>query len=74
VRPRASLAGLRVTVAALIIWGMKDTAFRPINLPAGKGGCRALPSCGCRQPVTGHRSHEESPSELVAAIRGFLEG
>jgi haloalkane dehalogenase len=55
---------------ALIIWGMKDTAFRPHQL--ARWETRLPRAAVVRLPAAGHWPHEEAPREVVEAIRGFL--
>ena len=53
-----------------IIWGLKDTAFRPHVLARWK---KELPDAGVLSLDTaGHWPHEEAPSEVAEAIAGFL--
>ncbi|HSA55449.1 MAG TPA: alpha/beta fold hydrolase [Gemmatimonadaceae bacterium] len=57
-------------IPTLIVWGMKDTAFRPNQLDRWK---RALPEARIVQIAeAGHWPHEEAPSEVAAAIDSFL--
>ena len=54
-------------VPALIVWGMKDTAFQPHQLERWK---RTLPHASVVEIAdAGHWPHEEAPDEVVAAIR-----
>lgn len=57
-------------IPTLIVWGLKDSAFRPNQLDRWK---RVLPHA---QVVTiadaGHWPHEEAPSEVADAIDSFL--
>jgi haloalkane dehalogenase len=56
---------------ALIIWGMKDTAFRPSQLARWE---TLLPQASVvRLPAAGHWPHEEAPDDVVQTIRAFLE-
>jgi haloalkane dehalogenase len=58
-------------VPALIIWGMKDSAFRPHQLTRWE---TLLPRATVvRLPAAGHWPHEEGPDEVLQAIRRFLE-
>jgi haloalkane dehalogenase len=55
---------------ALIVWGMKDTAFRPNQLDRWR---TALP--GAKVVAienAGHWPHEEEPDRVVAALKDFL--
>lgn len=58
------------TVPTLIVWGLKDSAFRPVQLERWK---RELPHA---QVVTlegaGHWPHEEDPDSVVAALTRFV--
>lgn len=55
---------------ALIVWGMKDSAFRPAQLERWK---QALPSAHVVElPDAGHWPHEEVPAEVIAALREWL--
>ena len=55
---------------ALIVWGMKDTAFRPVQLARWR---QALPHASTVQlPDAGHWPHEEEPARVVAAVRDFI--
>jgi haloalkane dehalogenase len=63
---RARLAGLR----SLIVWGMKDTAFRPALLERWR---EVLPQAKIvTLPDAGHWPHEEAPTQVLAAIEDFL--
>ena len=63
---RARLAG----VPALIVWGMKDSAFRPHLLERWKA---ALPQARVvESPNAGHWPHEEEPEAVIEAIGDFL--
>lgn len=63
---RASLRG-RPT---LIVWGMKDTAFRPHQLARWR---EALPDARVVElDDAGHWPHEETPDQVVTALREFL--
>jgi haloalkane dehalogenase len=65
-RERERLAGR----PALIIWGMKDTAFRPKQLARW---CEALPAARVVElPGAGHWPHEEAPDDVAAAVSAFL--
>jgi haloalkane dehalogenase len=61
---RARLAELPV----LIIWGTKDTAFRPNQLAKWRS---AVPHASVVELPVGHWPHEEAPNEVIAAIRRF---
>jgi haloalkane dehalogenase len=55
---------------SLIVWGMKDTAFRPYQLARWE---QLLPEARvCRIETAGHWPHEEAPEQVVAAIETFL--
>jgi haloalkane dehalogenase len=65
-RDRAALVG----IPTLIVWGMKDTAFRPLQLARWR---RALPQAQVREiPGAGHWPHEEAPDDVAAALTAFL--
>jgi len=55
----------------LIIWGMKDSAFRPHLLARWKS---LLPDAKVVElPDAGHWPHEESPKDVVAALQSSLK-
>ena len=55
---------------ALIVWGMKDSAFLPDQLARWE---RLLPAAQvCRIATAGHWPHEEEPDQVREAIEGFL--
>jgi haloalkane dehalogenase len=57
-------------VPALIIWGMKDAAFRPYQLARWQ---RLLPHASVVPlPAAGHWPHGEAPGEVIAAVRDFV--
>lgn len=59
-------------VPALIVWGMRDSAFRPHVLARWE---EMLPSATVvRMPAVGHWPHEEAPSEVAETIERFLGG
>ena len=63
---RRRLAG----VPALIVWGMKDTAFRPHLLARWR---RALPHAAVVELAgAGHWPHEEEPEAVIRALEPFL--
>jgi len=65
-RDRANLADRPV----LIVWGMKDSAFKPTQLARWRS---ALPHARVVEiPTAGHWPHEEQPDQVVAALRDFL--
>jgi len=58
-------------IPALIIWGMKDTAFQPHQLARWHS---LLPAAAvCRLAAAGHWPHEEEPAAVIDAITRFLE-
>jgi haloalkane dehalogenase len=55
---------------ALVIWGMKDSAFRLHQLARWR---QALPHASVVElPDAGHWPHEEEPDAVVQALRPFL--
>jgi haloalkane dehalogenase len=64
---RARLAGL----PALILWGMRDSAFRPYLLDRWRS---ALPRAQVVELAeAGHWPHEESPDQVVGHLAAFLQ-
>ncbi len=56
---------------ALIVWGMRDTAFRVHQLARWQ---QVLPQAHvCRIESAGHWPHEEEPERVLAAIQAFLD-
>ena len=65
-RRRERLTGL----PSLILWGMKDSAFRPSQLARWR---EALPEARVVElPASGHWPHEEEPERVVDEIKRFL--
>src|SRR5262249_26011131 len=57
-------------IPALIVWGMKDTAFQPSQLDRWRV---LLPDAEiCRLEGAGHWPHEEAPDRVIDAIEDFL--
>jgi len=57
---------------ALIVWGMKDSAFRPAQLARWR---QALPHASVVELAdAGHWPHEEAPDAVLSALRPFLAG
>jgi haloalkane dehalogenase len=56
-------------IPALIIWGMKDPAFKPRVLERWK---EALPGAQVLQLPVGHWPQEEAPAQAVEALRRFV--
>lgn len=55
---------------ALIVWGMKDTAFRPYQLDRWR---ETLPEARVVEvPDAGHWPHEEAPDRVIDGLREFL--
>jgi haloalkane dehalogenase len=55
---------------ALVVWGMKDSAFQPHHLARWQD---ALPHARMTcVPDAGHWPHEEAPTEVGDALRAFL--
>jgi haloalkane dehalogenase len=57
-------------IPALIIWGMKDTAFQPHQLARWLSLVPAAQVC--RLGSAGHWPHEEEPAAVIGAITTFL--
>ena len=58
------------SVPTLIVWGMKDTAFRPHLLARWR---RALPHAAVAElEGAGHWPHEEEPEAVIGALEPFL--
>jgi pimeloyl-ACP methyl ester carboxylesterase len=56
---------------ALIIWGLRDSAFRPQQLARWR---QTLPAAEVLElPLAGHWPHEEAPAEVLSAVRRFLD-
>jgi len=57
-------------IPTLIVWGMKDTAFRPHLLARWR---RALPHATVVELAeAGHWPHEEQPEGVIGALRAFV--
>ena len=57
-------------IPALVVWGMKDRAFRPSQLARWR---TALPHATVVElPGAGHWPHEEAPAEVIAQLTAFL--
>jgi haloalkane dehalogenase len=57
-------------IPALVVWGMKDTAFRPKQLARWR---ELLPAAEVVElPGAGHWPHEEEPEQVAAAMTRFL--
>lgn len=55
----------------LIVWGVKDSAFKPHQLARWRS---LLPHATVVEIAeTGHWPHEEAPAQVIAAIEGFLK-
>jgi haloalkane dehalogenase len=55
---------------ALVVWGLRDSAFRPSQL--ARWG-QVLPQAEVVElPAAGHWPHEEAPADVLAAMRAFL--
>jgi haloalkane dehalogenase len=64
------LGALR-TLPVLIVWGMKDSAFKPHQLARWQS---LLPEARVvRIEGAGHWPHEEEPAQVIAAIERFLK-
>ena len=58
------------SLPVLIVWGMKDTAFRPHQLARWEA---LLPEATVvRLPDAGHWPHEEAAEAVVGAMQAFL--
>ena len=55
---------------ALIVWGLKDSAFKPRLLDRWQQRLPHAEVVGL--PDAGHWPHEEAPDEVIAAMRKFL--
>jgi haloalkane dehalogenase len=65
-RERSKLSGR----PSLIVWGMKDSAFKPHQLARWR---EALPSARVVEIAgAGHWPHEEEPDRVIGALRDFL--
>lgn len=65
-RRRERVAG----TPALLVWGMKDSAFRPNQLARWR---QALPHAQVLElSGAGHWPHEEAPDEVLRGLRDFL--
>jgi haloalkane dehalogenase len=65
---RHALAG----VPSLVIWGMKDSAFKPHML---EKWLEALPHARKIEiDAAGHWPHEEEPAAVLGALRAFMSG
>ena len=62
--------GRLAATPALVVWGMKDGAFRPHQLARWR---EALPHASFVELAgAGHWPHEEAPDDVLAAMRSFL--
>jgi haloalkane dehalogenase len=59
------------SIPALLIWGMKDPAFRPHQLERWKS---VLPQAEVIELPVGHWPQEEAPDDVIAPLRRFLVG
>ena len=58
-------------VPVLIVWGLKDSAFKPYQLERWR---RLLPEAQVETiEGAGHWPHEEEPGQVVAAVERFLQ-
>jgi haloalkane dehalogenase len=58
-------------IPVLIVWGMKDSAFKPYQLERWR---RLLPHATVQEiESAGHWPHEEEPTRVADAIRRFLQ-
>ena len=59
-------------IPALIVWGLKDNAFRPNQLARWR---EALPhATAVELPDAGHWPHEEEPARVLSEVRSFIAG
>lgn len=64
-------AGRLRDLPTLIVWGLKDSAFDPAQLTRWQG---LLPyAATCVIAEAGHWPHEESPEQVIDALRAFIE-
>ena len=56
-------------IPSLIVWGMKDPAFRPHQLVRWR---QVLPRADVLELPVGHWPQEESPQEVLSAMERFL--
>jgi haloalkane dehalogenase len=56
-------------IPALIVWGMKDPAFRPHQLARWK---EVMPQAEVVELPVGHWPQEEAPHDVIAAVGRFL--
>jgi haloalkane dehalogenase len=64
-------SGALAHVPALVVWGMKDGAFKP---PMLERWIEILPQAKTVQVSSaGHWPHEEEPASVLIALREFLE-
>jgi haloalkane dehalogenase len=67
-RARGALAA----IPSLVVWGRKDSAFRPHQLAKWR---EALPHARVLElPTAGHWPHEEEPEAVLRAVRAFVDG
>jgi haloalkane dehalogenase len=57
-------------IPALIIWGTKDSAFRPSLLERWR---QVLPQAAVVELPVGHWPHEEAPDRVTSAMQTFLD-
>jgi haloalkane dehalogenase len=65
----ARLPQLRDT-PALIVWGVKDSAFPPYQLARWR---KAVPHARVVELPVGHWPHEEAPADVIGALTDFLQ-
>jgi haloalkane dehalogenase len=63
---RTQLAG----IPSLIVWGMKDPAFKPHQLGRWR---EVLPQAQVVELPVGHWPHEEAPEDVLSALARFLD-
>jgi haloalkane dehalogenase len=63
--------GVLADVPSLIVWGVRDPAFRPQLAERWR---EALPQARSVELATGHWPQEEAPDDVVRELRRFLDG
>ena len=63
--------GALASLPTLIVWGMKDTAFKPHQLATWEVLLPHAQIVGVES--AGHWPHEEEPEQVIEAVRAFVE-